>query len=144
MVDRDIVFEKINQIQNCLKRIHSKVSSPDTLDDLDIQDIVVLNLQRAIQSTIDLAAHVVRDESLGLPKDLRENFILLEKGNIITSEISQKLQHMVGFRNIAIHEYSDMELPILKKIISDHLGDFEDFYIQVLKCFGILPPSEGL
>ena len=75
MVDRDVVFAKINAIQRCLKRIKDVTNlDPETLENLDIQEIVILNLQRAIQSSIDLAAHIVADEGLGLPQELRENF----------------------------------------------------------------------
>ena len=31
---------------------------------------------------------------------------------------------MVGFRNIAVHDYQEMNLVILQKIVEDHLKDF--------------------
>ena len=136
MVDRDIVLEKIGQIQNCLKRIREKTKGDETtLENLDTQDIFVLNLQRAIQSSLDLAAHIISDEGLGLPDDLRANFILLEKAGIIGKTLSDHLQNMVGFRNIAVHEYSLIDVEILKSILSQHLKDLEVFYAAVLKHF---------
>ena len=138
MVNQDVVFEKIKQIQNCLKRIHAKTKNgPQSLDDMDVQDIFVLNLQRAVQRTIDLAAHVIADEGLGLPSELKENFKLLEEHKIISAMLSQKLQHMVGFRNIAVHDYSaiDPEIlkSILKSILKNNLKDLEEFYSILLK-----------
>ena len=56
MPDRDVVLAKVTAIQKCLRRINDVTGlDPDRLDDLDIQDIFVLNLQRAVQSAIDLA-----------------------------------------------------------------------------------------
>ncbi|MBI2335499.1 MAG: DUF86 domain-containing protein [Deltaproteobacteria bacterium] len=136
MVNQDVVFEKIKQIQNCLKRIHTKTKNgPKSLDDMDVQDIFVLNLQRAVQTTIDLAAHVIADEGLGLPSELKENFKILEQNKIIEPALSEKLQHMVGFRNIAVHDYSAIDPEILKSILKNNLKDLEEFYTIILKYF---------
>jgi len=138
LVDRDIIFEKIANIQRCLKRIKEKTSlDPNTLEGLDTQEIFILNLQRAIQSAIDLASHVVADEGLGLPGSIKENFSLLQNAGILSPEISVKMQSMVGFRNIAIHEYQNIKPAILKSILEHHLNDFIEFYQQVSNYFKI-------
>ena|SRR3989338_4994761 len=139
MVDKDIVLEKVKNIQNCLRRIHEKTGDdPASLFDMDVQDIFVLNLQRAVQSCIDLAAHVVSDEGLGLPSDLKENFTLLETKGILSSELSSKLQKMVGFRNIAVHDYTAINASVLKSVLAKDLKDIEDFYTLLLKHFRIV------
>lgn len=139
MVDKDIILEKVKNIQNCLRRIHEKTGDdPSTLFDMDVQDIFVLNLQRAVQSCIDLAAHVVSDEGLGLPSDLKENFTLLETANILSSELSTKLQKMVGFRNVAVHDYTAINASVLKSVLGKDLKDIEEFYAVLLKHFHIV------
>lgn len=136
MVDQDVVFEKIKQIQNCLRRIQDVTQGKvDSLNNIDAQDIFVLNLQRAVQVSIDLAAHVIADEGLGLPSELKENFIILEKADVISPVLSKKLQKMVGFRNIAVHDYKSINVDILKVVLANHLSDLEDFYSAVLKYF---------
>lgn len=136
MVDRDVIYQKISQIQNCLKRIQDKTQGrPASLDDIDVQDVFVLNLQRAIQSAIDLASHIVADEGLGLPDELRENFSLLQKERVIPTALSQRLKKMVGFRNIAVHEYESISVDVLKSILKNRLKDLEDFYATVLKFY---------
>lgn len=136
MVNHDIVLQKVDQIQNCLKRIEEKIrGNPDKLEEYDEQDIFVLNLQRAVQSAIDLAAHVVADAGLGLPGELRENFTLLRQAKIIGKDLCQNLEKMVGFRNIAVHEYEILDVEILKSIYKNHLKDLEDFYVLVMKRF---------
>ena len=134
MVDQDIAFEKIKQIKRCLERISEKTkNNPETLTILDIQDIFVLNIQRAVQSTIDLAAHIISDENLGLPSDMKENFVLLEKNHILSQELSKKLQSMVGFRNLCVHDYSSINVDVLKSILKDHLSDLEEYTKAILK-----------
>ena len=112
MVDRDILLAKIASIRKCLERIRTVTNgTPESLNDPDIQDIFVLNLQRAVQAAIDLAAHLVADERIGLPANLKENFTLLESRQIIDAQLSKHLQSMVGFRNIAVHDYHNSTSP---------------------------------
>jgi len=141
MVDRDVILEKVKQIQRCLRRIHDKTrGNPASLADLDVQDIFVLNLQRAVQSSIDLAAHVVAEEGLGLPSELHENFSLLEKAGVLGGDLPQRLKRMVGFRNIAVHEYSEIDADVLRSILAKNLKDIEEFYSAVLNKYAPAEP----
>lgn len=139
MIDKDVIIEKVNRIQNCLQRIYKTVSNDvSRLDSYDVQDIVTLNLQRGIQLTIDLAAHTVRSESLGMPQTLKENFHILWQNKIISSSLKEKMEHMVGFRNIAVHDYESINPEILKSIVKNHLVDIEEFYTTLIRHFGLV------
>ena len=139
MVDRDIVIEKISNTHNCLQRIKNTTNDDaDSLDDIDVQDIFVLNLQRAVQSAIDLGTHIVSSEGLSLPVRLKDIFSELLRSKIIDAQICKKMQAMVGFRNIAIHEYSKIDVDVLKKILLNHLPDLESFYGAILKHFDLV------
>ncbi|MBI4366086.1 MAG: DUF86 domain-containing protein [Deltaproteobacteria bacterium] len=142
MVDKDVVFEKIGQIQNGLRRIQERTQgSSESLHDIDTQDIFVLNLQRAVQSCIDLAAHIIADEGLGLPADLKENFLLLERAGLIRAAVSERLQKMVGFRNIAVHDYTAIDVTVLRAVLANNLRDLEEFYSAVLQHFHLSDPA---
>jgi uncharacterized protein YutE (UPF0331/DUF86 family) len=138
MPDQDVVLGKVSNIQRCLKRIRD-VTQLDTqsLASLDVQDIFVLNLQRAVQSTIDLAAHVIASEGLGLPATMKEHFLLLQRAGIISEFLANKMNSMVGFRNIAIHDYESIDPAILKSILKTNLPDLEEFYTAILKRYNL-------
>jgi len=136
MPDKDVVLAKVATIQKCLERIRDVTSlDPASLDDINRQDIFVLNLQRAIQASIDLASHIVASEGLGLPETVRENFALLRDKGLIDPLTASKMEKMTGFRNIAIHNYQALNLDILKSILTGNLKDLEDFYTAVLIRF---------
>ena len=138
MPDKDVVLAKSAAIQKCLRRIRDVTGlDPDRLDEVDNQDIFVLNLQRAIQSAIDLATHIVASEGLGIPDTIRGNFVLLEHAKVIGRSLSRKMQAMVGFRNIAIHDYQVLDVDILKAILTKRLKDLEQFYTTVLTRFNL-------
>lgn len=48
---------------------------------------------------------------------------------------------MVGFRNVAIHEYQKLNLDIVKAIIEAHLTDFTDFAQRALATNGFREPD---
>jgi uncharacterized protein YutE (UPF0331/DUF86 family) len=126
----------VANIQYCLKRIQQVThSDPEKLDEIQIQESFILNLQRAVQSAIDLAAHIVSSKGLGLPKVLRENFQILSQVNIIEKDLGERLENMVGFRNIAIHDYSRISVDYLKSILAHNLKDLEDFYTIIIETY---------
>lgn len=134
MINKDVLYQKTNSIQNCLKRIHDTVAGDmSRLQNLDVQDIVVLNLQRAIQLVIDMGAYIIATKRWSIPQSLKDIFVILEQNKTLSHSLSQNLQKMVGFRNIAVHDYQAVDPEILKAVISKHLKDFENFYSEIFK-----------
>jgi len=134
--DKDILLEKITNIKRCLKRIFDVTQlDPDTLEDYNIQDVYILNLQRAVQAAIDIAVHIVSSEGWGVTNKIRDNFSLLSDNKIITVDLADSLKKMVGFRNIAVHNYSQLDKEILKSILKGPLKDMEIYYTIVFKKY---------
>jgi uncharacterized protein YutE (UPF0331/DUF86 family) len=139
MIDRDIVLAKVATIQRCLLRIRQVTAlDPARLDEQDVEDIFVLNLQRAVQAAIDLGAHVLAANGFEMPATLREIFSTLEQHGSLSAQSSKQMQNMCGFRNIAVHDYQTLSKPILKAILTGHLKDLEDVYAEILTQ---LPPD---
>lgn len=131
----DVILNKATQLKKCLSRIQEEYIGEEEnfLTDLTKQDAIVLNLQRACEVAIDMANHVVRIKQLGLPQTSRDAFDLLEKAGLISTELSHKLQSMVGFRNVAVRDYQRLNLDIVKNIVEKNLHEFELFSKQILK-----------
>ncbi len=125
----DVILGKAETVNRCVKRIKEiyQGHEKDFLKNFDKQDAVVLNLQRACESSIDLAAHIVRIKHLGLPKISTDVFTLLADNKIISDALCKNMRAMVGFRNIAVHEYTKLDLNIVRNIIENHLSDFLNF-----------------
>lgn len=136
MPDRDVILAKVSTIQRCLRRIKEVTNfNPENLDSIDTQDIFVLNLQRAVEAAIDIAAHIVASEGLGLSTTVKDNFRIIKRAGIINDDLLKKMESMVGFRNIAIHDYRAIDIAILKSILSKNLKDLEEFYSAILSRF---------
>lgn len=125
----DVVLAKISIIKKCVATIQEIQGA-----DLPLwmkEDLSVLNLQRAVQASIDLAHVVIAKYGLGLPSDYSQSFSLLAKHRVIRLETADILKKMVGFRNISVHEYQEIKGEIVQSIIEHHLDDFEKYYRQV-------------
>lgn len=133
MVD-DILLNKTEIINRCIRRILDVVQDDmENLLDLTKQDSVIFNLQRACEAAIDIAMHVVSLHKLGIPQSSRDAFDFLQKGEMISQETAVKMKRMVGFRNIAVHDYQAIQLVILENIIRAHLTDFHSFLDEINK-----------
>jgi uncharacterized protein YutE (UPF0331/DUF86 family) len=136
MVDRDLVLAKVETLERSLARI-AAVRERSGLDPLDRQDIIVLNLQRAVQAMLDLAAHVVAREGLGIPDDLAASFELLKRAAILDDDLAGRMRRMTGFRNVAVHEYRKLDPDVVESIVRERLGDLRAFAKTILQRFRI-------
>ena len=124
----DVILNKTATIERCVNRIHEVFEgNPENLKDFTKQDSIILNIQRACEASIDLAMHIVSERKLGVPKSSREGFKLLQEAGLIEASLAKTLMNIVGFRNIAVHDYQVLEVEILEAILEKHIDDFKDF-----------------
>jgi uncharacterized protein YutE (UPF0331/DUF86 family) len=131
----DVAMNKAATIERCLRRVREVYAGDERnlREDQTRQDSIILNLQRACESAIDLAMHKVREHRLGIPQDSREAFDLLASAGLFPKESADRLRRMVGFRNVAVHEYQALNLDIVREIIHSHLDDLAAFASWSLK-----------
>ena len=68
-----------------------------------------------------------------MPQQSRDVFVILEKHHLISSEISRHMQAMVGFRNIAVHDYQKLNMAIVHSILEKRISDFQAFIEAIRK-----------
>lgn len=128
MENEAVLINKYESIEKCINRINEEYdNNPDNLEDYRKMDAIVLNLQRACEMATDAAMYVVSNRRLGIPQTKKEVFEKLNKNGLISDEMCANMKGMVGFRNIAIHEYKQIDEDILRDVIENHLGDIKEF-----------------
>ena len=132
-MDKMIIREKLESLRRCVGRVESR--KPESLQELtgnpDIQDIVVLNLTRAIQLSVDIGSHIISDTDAVAPATMGRVFIELEKLGAISSGTGKAMTRSVGFRNIAVHEYTNIRWEIVLSICEKSLDDFRQFASEI-------------
>lgn len=130
----DVILNKIETIERCINRVKEVYEdNTENLNDYTKQDSIILNIQRACEASIDLAMHIVSEKKLGIPQNSRDSFEVLNSNNIINDELNKKMKAMVGFRNIAVHDYKAINLKVIQAIIENHLKDFNDYIYCINK-----------
>lgn len=129
----DVIFNKIEIIERCLKRINEEYNGEaNNLRNLTKQDSIILNIQRACEASIDLAMHIVAMKGLGIPQSSRDAFDILVSNSIIEAQLARQLKAMVGFRNIAVHNYQELKLGVVEGIINNNLQELLKFGAIIL------------
>lgn len=130
----DVIINKSATIQRCIYRVHQEYDNdPQNLSNYTKQDSIILNIQRACEASIDLAMFLVSDKKLGIPQHSRDAFAILNQHKIINDDLTKSLQSMVGFRNIAVHDYQSLNLNIVENIIKYKLKDLLEFCKVIIK-----------
>lgn len=125
MVD-DVLINKAATIERCVQRAREEyfIDPATFATNFSRQDAAILNIQRACEAALDMGQHLIRRERLGVPQSARDVFALLARSGWIAQGLAEGLQRMVGFRNIAVHDYQSLQLPITVAIIEKHLDEF--------------------
>jgi len=134
-MDRDIIMRKLDSLARCVKRLEEK--RPATLDelikDIDTQDIISINLERAVQVSVDIGAHVIADLSVPPPKTMGEVFAILVAQKLIPEKTGLALRKAVGFRNLSVHAYDQVDWERVFDIVHARLDDFRKFADAISK-----------
>lgn len=130
----DVLLNKAATVERCVARAREEyAASPDFATDFTRQDAAVLNIQRVCEACLDMGQHLIRRDRLGLPQSARDVFSLLAQAGWMDATLQDTMQRMVGFRNIAVHDYQKLLLPILQRVVTVHLNDFLRFTAAILK-----------
>jgi uncharacterized protein YutE (UPF0331/DUF86 family) len=128
-MDREVVEQKLESLRRCLLRIETKcpADAVTLAADIDLQDIVSLNLSRAVQISVDIGAHLIAGMEVLPPDTMGQTFDLLAQEGVLSNELASSLRKAVGFRNIAVHSYESINWNIVHSIVKYHLKDFSEF-----------------
>ncbi len=133
-MDRQVIEQKLESLRRCLLRVKEKcpVDAESLVRDIDAQDIITLNLTRAVQLSVDLAAHLIASRDIPAPNTMGQAFEALASLGLISPALASRMKKAVGFRNIAIHNYDDIDWHIVHSICQRNLNDFRDFTACIL------------
>jgi uncharacterized protein YutE (UPF0331/DUF86 family) len=128
-MDREVVEQKLESLRRCLRRLETKCpeDAATLVADIDLQDIISLNLSRAVQISVDIGAHLIAGMEVPPPDTMGQTFDLLAQEGVLNTELASSLKKAVGFRNIAVHNYESINWSIVHSIVKYHLADFSEF-----------------
>lgn len=139
MVDKDLILAKAGSVKSHLNRVIEKrnVDLDSFIKDIDRQESILFNIQTAVQNCIDIAAHIISEESFGVPGSTTEMLYILEKNGYLDNDLTQKMVKAVGFRNLIVHEYGKIELEQAYEIAQNDINDLNEYLKAIFKKLGL-------
>ena len=132
-MDEMLIFRKMEALGRCVDRIRSKrgFTHEELLRNYDLQDILSVNLQRAVQLSVDIALHMLSELSGTLPDTMGETFIALREHGVISERTANALRSSVGLRNVAVHDYVTVNWQIVHDVAERHVEIFAEYMREV-------------
>jgi uncharacterized protein YutE (UPF0331/DUF86 family) len=130
----DVVLNKLATIERCVVRVREEYDfSPTTFaTNFSRQDAAILNIQRACEAALDVGQHLIRRDKLGVVQSSRDVFESLRLAGYIDDTIATAMKNMIGFRNVAVHDYQRLQTAITISVITLHLHEFAVFSKQIM------------
>lgn len=133
MVRVDVIRKRLVVLDEYLEVLRSlqKYSLEEFLDNPEHYGSAERFLQLAIETTLDIGNHIVSSLGLGEVNWYSDVAALLEEKGYINVELREKWIKIIGFRNILIHNYLEVDRKIVFDVLQNRLGDIE----QLKKAF---------
>ena len=80
-------------------------------------------LQLAIEALLDVGSHVIAELELGTIETYGDIPRILAENGYVDPELAERWTRMIGFRNILVHEYLDVDRGIVYEVLQHQLGD---------------------
>lgn len=130
----DVIVAKAAIVERCIARAQEELRvSANFATDYTRQDAAILNIERACDASIDVADRIVRLKGLGAPASARDSLAKLVEAGMIEQGLADRLMRMVGFRNVAVHQYDKLDLAIVRAVIEKNLDDLLEFTAIALR-----------
>jgi uncharacterized protein YutE (UPF0331/DUF86 family) len=132
-----VLLHKAKVIERCVARARQEYVATEGHFSTDFtrQDAAVLNLQRACEAALDMAQRVISMQGWGIAETSKDLFTLLQRSSVIDATMAKTLTNMVGFRNLAVHDYEELNYDIVESIINKDCNDLLSFSEKMVKQF---------
>ena len=131
MVDEVRVARLLRSIDEGLASLaRREAASPDRRADETWLMAVKYSFITVIEACIDLAQHITSVEHLGTPANNGDAMRRLGRAGVVSPEVADSMAKAVGFRNVLVHEYFEVDDDIVLRRLADH-RDLYAFLHQV-------------
>lgn len=132
MENKEIVLQYLHSLEDSLRRIrHMDFTIDMVFGDEDTQDLLDRRMQKAIEACIDIAVHVASQLKLPRQEKVSDVFKILAIHKVIDIKLAEKLRGATGFRNILVHEYTEVDYRLAYSDLESKLQDLEAFAYQI-------------
>ena len=103
------------------------------VENVDIHDLITFRIQQSVETSIDIATHIIASLSLERKERAKDAFLLLGSEEIIKQDLALRMGKAADFRNRVVHGYNDFDFSLLFKDYKKDVADLRNFGAQILE-----------
>lgn len=136
MIDKNLIKEKIKNIQEYLKEIKPilALSVKDIVGNIEKLRTLERNFQLIVDEVLDINIHFIKEMNLKSPDDFQSTFEILGENKIIPLDFTYKIAPAVGLRNRLVHRYEKLDKKLFIETFKKDFSDFEH-YIKLIDSY---------
>lgn len=127
-----IKLEKLDEYLKILKDTQ-KVNKKSFTSDYHFFGLAERYLQLSIEILLDTGKLILAEKNFSRPDNTQEIFSILHDNKILSAKLTEKIQGIVNFRNILVHEYEKIDRNIVYEKLQENLNDFIKFRKEITK-----------
>jgi uncharacterized protein YutE (UPF0331/DUF86 family) len=89
------------------------------------------NLHVAIECILDIGNHIIAEKGFETPEDNEDIIRILGDEKVVPSDFAKRVKGIAGFRNILVHEYTDIDYGLLYNFLTYRLNDLREFALHI-------------
>lgn len=134
LINKDLVAKKLDFLNAQIYKIENMdFTESEFVENADIHDLIVFRLQQAVETSIDIATHIIAALNAPQKETAKDAFLYLGQKRIISKDLSLKMGQAADFRNRAVHGYNDFDFKLLFKDYKEDLKDLRQFGAEIFK-----------
>ena len=91
------------------------------------------NLQLALECSLEIGEIIIAAQGLRKPETYREVIEILGEHGILPKLFAKRFAKAAGLRNILVHQYADLDLGLLARLLKKDVGDFNIYARHVAR-----------
>lgn len=131
MVDEVRVIRLLRAASDSVASLHREQAADATrrADPLWLPGVKYL-LIATVETSIDIAQHICSSLKWQTPTDNGHAMRILGERGVLTTKTATAMRQAVGFRNVLVHEYVDVDDDVVVSRLAD-ISDLEHFITEV-------------
>lgn len=129
MVDQHVLVSRLSALEGYLAKLEAfaRYSREEFLGDEDVHHLAERYLHLACECMLDVAQHVISDMGYRQPEGYRDTMDVLREEGLFDEDLTERLKGWIGFRNILVHLYVEIDHGVSYQAIAEELGDLKAF-----------------
>lgn len=133
-INKSLVSKKLDFLNDQLAKIENmSFDEADFVENVDVHDLLTFRLQQAVETTIDIATHIIAQVNAPQKETAKDAFLYLGERGIISKDLSEKMGKAADFRNRVVHGYNDFDFHLLFKDYKENIKDLREFGAEIVK-----------